>query len=301
MELQELRYFVAVAEHRHFGRAAAACHVTQPTLSNQLRKLEEHLGVALFERNNRRVALTEVGRSMLEHARKALEEAHTLEAIAKAAGDQLAGPLRLGAIPTLAPYLVPRMLKPLRAACPRMAIDLYEDLTRTLVDMLCAHKLDAALIATEPATRELTSVALFEEDFLAVLPWDHPLAKAGKVRETDLASDLLVLADGHCLALQSLRACGRKASGRGGFRAASLDTLVGLVAAGHGTTLVPALAATALERNGVVLRPLAGGSSRVVRLASRPAYPRPRALQALEKVIRAIIRSGRYEPDPVSA
>jgi LysR family hydrogen peroxide-inducible transcriptional activator len=300
MNLQELRYFVAAADHRHFGRAAAACHVSQPCLSGQLRKLEEHLGVALFERSTRRVALTPAGQSLLEHARKALEEAAVMEAIAKAAGDQLSGPLRLGVIPTLAPYLVPRILKPLREDYPRMPISLWEDLTHNLVEMLCAHKLDAALIATEPPTQEVTAVQLFEEPFAAAVPWDHALAKSRTLREADLAPDLMVLADGHCLALQSLRACGRPAAGRSSFQAASLDTLVGLVASGYGTTLVPALAVRALERTGVVFRALEGGASRIVRLASRPAFPRPKALQALEKVIRDIIRVCQYGPDSLS-
>ncbi len=293
MNIQELRYFVAVADHRHFGRAAEECHVTQPTLSGQLRKLEQHLGVALFERTNKRVALTPAGERMLEHARRALEEVRLLEAAAGAARDQLAGPLKLGVIPTLAPYLMPLVLKPLREACPRMTVELWEDLTHSLLERLRTQRLDAALLATEVTGRDLTAVDLFVEPFLAALPSEHPLAGARKIEESDLASDLLVLADGHCLALQTLRACGRRGSHHGSLQAASLDTLINLVAAGYGTTLIPGLAAGAVRGRDVILRPLAGAASRTIRLVSRPGFPRPKALHALEKVIRKTVSAYR--------
>lgn len=198
MNLQELRYFVAVAEHRHFGRAANACHVSQPTLSGQLRKLEEHLGVTLFERTNKRVALTPAGERILDHARKALSEASLVEAVAKASRDQLIGPLKLGIIPTLAPYLTPLILDPLREAHPGMTIELWEDVTLSLLDRLRSHLLDAALIATEVPEEGLSATALFVDPFLAALPASHPLASAEAVDESDLAADILVLADGHC-------------------------------------------------------------------------------------------------------
>jgi len=286
LSFQALRYVVALAQHRHFGRAAKACHVSQPTLSSQLRKFEEDLGVRLFERTNKQVALTPAGERILEHARKALEEMSLLEAAAQAGRDQLDGPLKLGVIPTLAPYLMPRILGPLREACPRMTIELWEDLTHPLLDLLRNHRLDAAIIATDLPDRDLTAIALFVDPFLAALPPSHRLASAERIREADLARDILVLADGHCLAMQTLNACGRKSAHRGFFQAASLDTLANLVAAGYGTTLIPAVAAAALSTRNVVLRPLAGAASRTIRLASRPTFPRPQALRALEGVIR---------------
>jgi LysR family transcriptional regulator, hydrogen peroxide-inducible genes activator len=156
--------------------------------------------------------------------------------------------------------------------------------------------LDAALIATEVPETDLTSIPLFVEPFVAALPQTHRLANAAIVDEADLADDLLVLADGHCLATQTLSACGRKVAQRGFFQAASLqvaslDTLVNLVAAGYGTTLIPNLAAERLPARGVVLRPLSGQASRTIRLASRRSFPRPQALKAVEKVIRDILHT----------
>lgn len=292
MNLQELTYFVAVAEHRHFGRAAQACNVSQPTLSGQLLKLEQQLGVTLFERNNRRVWITPVGEQILEHARRALEEAGLVESLAETSRDQLVGPLKLGVIPTLAPYLIPLILGPLREAYPRLTIELWEDITVSLLERLRSQRLDAALLATEIPESDLTTVNLFDEPFLAALPASHPLASRKKIQLADLADDLLVLADGHCLAGQAREACGRSrrssdAHPQRALQAASLETLANLVAAGYGTTLAPQLAASSMERRGVVLRPLAAKPSRTIRLASRPTFPRPRALQALVRIVMA--------------
>lgn len=290
MNLQELRYLVAVAEQRHFGRAAEKCHVSQPTLSSQIRKLEDELGVTLLERTNKRVDLTPVGGQILSHARAALAEAQQVEAAARAARDPLVGSLKLGAIPTLAPYLMPLILKPLKQAYPGLMIELWEDQTRALIDGLRERRLDAALLATAPEAPEITEIALFDEPLLAVLPPRHRLAGAKSVNEHALAEELLVLADGHCLANHALAACGAKGGpSRSGLQrsmqAATLETLVNLVAAGYGATLIPALAADSLRKRDVVLRPLTGHSVRTIRLASRPGFPRPQALRALEKVI----------------
>lgn len=296
MNLQELRYLVAIAEHRHFGRAAQACNVSQPTLSSQIKKLEEELGVTLLERTNKRVALTSVGSQILEHARRALAEAAQMEAVARAARDPLIGPLKLGVIPTLAPYLMPLILKPLKQAYPGLTIELWEDQTRALIENLRNHKLDAALLATEPDVPEVTEIELFREPLLAALPRNHRFAGMKKVDEEALSDELLVLADGHCLANQALAACGARHGHihirgglQGSMQAATLETLVNLVAAGYGATLIPALAAGTLGQRGVVLLPLTGRSSRTIRLASRPGFPRPQALRAIEKVIRKAV------------
>jgi LysR family transcriptional regulator, hydrogen peroxide-inducible genes activator len=292
MNLQELRYLVAVAEHRHFGRAAEASNVSQPTLSSQIKKLEDELGVTLLERTNKRVDLTPVGAQILLHAQRALAEAGQMEAVAHAARDPLVGPLKLGVIPTLAPYLLPMILKPLKQAYPGLTLELWEDQTRWLIDGLRNHRLDAALLATPPDAPETTELLLFKEPLLAALPKNHRLAKAAKVDEEALADELLVLADGNCLASQALEACGARThrAGLGArMQASTLDTLVNLVAAGYGTTLLPALAADSFRKREVVLRPLVGGSSRTIRLASRPGFPRPQALRALEKVIRKAV------------
>jgi LysR family hydrogen peroxide-inducible transcriptional activator len=295
MNLQELRYLVAVVEHRHFGRAAEACNVSQPTLSSQIKKLEDELGVTLLERTNKRVDLTPVGAQILAHARRALFEAGEMEAVAQAARDPLVGPLKLGVIPTLAPYLLPLILKPLRLAYPGLKLELWEDQTRWLIDGLRNHRLDAALLATAPDAPEITELVLFKEPLLAALPRTHRLAKAAKVDEEALAGELMVLADGNCLASQALEACGARSQRTGmaaSMQASTLDTLVNLVAAGYGTTLLPALAADSFHKREIVLRPLAGESSRTIRLASRPGYPRPQALRALEKVIKKAVNAG---------
>lgn len=296
MNLQELRYLVAIAEHRHFGRAAQACNVSQPTLSSQIKKLEDELGVTLLERTNKRVALTPVGGQILQHAQRALSEAAQMEAVARAARDPLVGPLKLGVIPTLAPYLMPLILKPLKQEYPGLTIELWEEQTRVLVENLRNHKLDAALLATATDAPEIREIVLFEEPLLAALPVNHRLAGRKKVDENALSDELLVLADGHCLANQALVACGTRhghthiRSGfQGSMQAATLETLVNLVAAGYGTTLIPGLAAESLGPRGVVLVPLSGRSSRTIRLASRPSFPRSQALRAIENVIRKAV------------
>ncbi|HET6170711.1 MAG TPA: LysR substrate-binding domain-containing protein [Terracidiphilus sp.] len=300
MNLQDLRYFVAVAEHRHFGRAAEACNVSQPTLSSQIRKLEDQLGVTLLERTNKRVEITAIGSRILIHAQRALREAGEMEDVARAARDPLVGALKLGVIPTLAPYLMPLILNPLRRACPDLTIELWEDQTRALIDGLRNHRLDAVLLATDTETPEITEIALFREPLLAALPLNHRMASARTVDEDALNDELLVLAEGHCLANQALAACGTRHGSRtglsktglhGSMQAATLETLVNLVAAGYGATLIPALAADSLGQRGIALRPLAGRSSRTIRLASRPGFSRPQALRALEKVIRKAVSS----------
>jgi LysR family hydrogen peroxide-inducible transcriptional activator len=290
MNLQDLRYIAAVSSLRHFGRAAEACHVSQPTLSSQIRKLEEELGVVLFERTNKRVEPTPAGERIVEHANRVLEEAGQIEAIAKAVRDPMRGPLRLGVIPTLSPYLMPLILRSLQREYPELTVELWEDGTRRLVEMVRNHRLDAALLATVVEEPELTELSLFDEPLIAALPRNHPLALHRTVAEPELAGDLLVLADGHCLSNQTLQACGRRQQGQGALQAASLETLVNLVAAGYGTTLVPALAATSLSTRDIVLRPLQGKTVRTIRLASRPTFPRPQALHALEKVIRSAVK-----------
>ncbi len=290
MNLQELRYFAAVAELRHFGRAAESCNVSQPTLSSQIRKLEEELGVTLLERTNKRVDVTPVGRQILEHAQRALNETGQIEAVARAARDPLVGPLRLGVIPTLAPYLLPLILAPLKAEYPGLEIELWEDQTRLLAEGLRSHRLDAALVASPLGMHEVHEGALFAEPLLAVLPLGHRLVKRrGAVDEEELAADLLVMADGHCLANQSLAACGAKAGVQPAMQAATLETLVNLVAAGYGTTLIPALAEPGMAGRGVELRRVLQGSTRVIRLASRKGFPRPQALRAVEAVVRGAV------------
>jgi LysR family hydrogen peroxide-inducible transcriptional activator len=287
MNLRDLRYLLAVAEHGHFGRAAEACGVSQPTLSVQLRRLEEMLGVTLFERTSKAVAPTAACQRLIGHVRAAVAEADAILAVAASLRDPLSGRFRLGIIPTLAPYLLPLVFAPLRESLPGLEVEPWEDQTAALVERLRAHELDAALLATEVDGPELASRALFDEPFLAALPPEHPLAARPTVAEEELAADILVLADGHCLRDQALAACGRSGALGGTLRAASLATLLNMVSAGYGTTLIPGLAAGAAEDAGIVLRPLAAQAGRTVRIAWRARFPRRAAVDAVGEVIAA--------------
>src|SRR5690349_16109842 len=287
MNLRDVRYLLAVAEHEHFGRAAEACEVSQPTLSVQIRKLEGVLGVALFERTSRAVVPTPACEQLIGHVRAAVAEMEAILAVASNMRDPLAGRIRLGIIPTLAPYLLPLVFAPLREALPALEVEPWEDQTAALLKRLHTHELDAALLATEVIGPELESRQLFDEPFLAALPPEHPLAGQSVVAEADLAQDILVLADGHCLRDQALEACGGTGALNGTLRATSLSTLLNMVAAGYGTTLIPALAAGAAQDTGIVLRPLAARVGRTVRIAWRARFPRRAALERVGEVIAA--------------
>lgn len=295
MNLRDLKYFIALAETRHFGQAAARSFVSQPTLSGQIRKLEDELGVALFERTKRRVALTPLGEALLPHARRAVEEAEALTRLARASQDPLAGPLRLGVIPTLSPYLMPLVLAPLRRQHPQLKLVLTEELTERLLERLRRHELDCALIATPVKDAELTARALFDEPFWLALPRRHPLYAKDTIERRDLDKlDLLLLSEGHCLAEQAMEVCRLRERAQAGeqadLRAASLDTLLQLVGAGMGTTLVPALAlrSPAMTGAGVVTRPVeAPDAYRRVALVWRRSFPRTAAVAAVAEVILA--------------
>jgi len=292
MNLRDLKYVLAVAETRHFGQAAERCFVSQPTLSGQIKKLEDELGVKIFERSNRSVAVTEFGKSMLINARQLVEQADVIEQLARAHQDPLAGPLRIGIIPTLSPYLMPWVLGPLKHTYPQIKLVLYEELTDVLLKRLDRHEIDAALLATNLDETGFRSLALFNEPFWLAHPNNHVLATKSEIEADDLHnSDLLLLAEGHCLARQVMGVCQIKARGAqsdmADLRAASLETLLQLVAAGFGTTLVPALAARlARTTQNLVLRPLAvPGAYRQISLIHRSTFPRQPALLAVANLI----------------
>jgi LysR family hydrogen peroxide-inducible transcriptional activator len=295
MNLRDLQYIIAVAETHHFGHAAERCFVSQPTLSGQLKKLEEELGVAIFERTNRSVEITPVGETILAHARQIMEQVDVIEQLARASQDPLAGPLRVGAIPTLSPYLMPLILLPLKKQHPQMQLVLSEELTDTLLERLRNHEIDAALLATPVAEPNLASMPLFEEPFWIAYPRKHPFYTKDKITRKDLEHEnLLLLAEGHCLADQAMEVCHLQERSEQGeladLRAASLETLIQLVAAGFGTTLVPALAMRGswTTGSGVVAQPLAlPHASRRVSLVYRHSFPRMAALQVFADVIRA--------------
>ena len=294
MNLRDLRYLLAVAEHGQFGRAAEAAGISQPTLSVQIRRLEALLGVVLFERSGKMVAPTAACDRLIGHARAAVAEADAILAVARDLRDPMAGRFRLGIIPTLAPYLLPLIFAPLREALPLLDIEPWEDQTTALLERLRGHELDAVILATEVDQPEHVSLPLFAEPFLAALPPEHPLASRMVVAEADLAADILVLADGHCLRDQALAACGQGGTLTGALggtlRAASLSTLLNMVAAGYGTTLVPGLAAGVARDAGIALRPLEARTGRVVRIAWRARFPRRAAVEAVGRVVAARLR-----------
>ncbi len=285
MNLRDLRYVLAVAEHGHFGHAAEACGISQPTLSVQVRKLEEILGIALFERTSKTVVPTDACERLISHVRAAVAEADAILAVARSLRNPLAGRLRLGIIPTLAPYLLPLVFAPLREALPLLEVEPWEDQTLALLERLRTHDLDGALLATEVDAPDLASRPLFAEPFLAALPPDHRLAARAEVAEGELAEDILVLADGHCLRDQTLAACGRSGALGSAMRATSLSTLLNMVAAGYGTTLIPGLAAGTAQDAGIVLRPLAARTDRTIRIAWRAHFPRRAAVEAVGNVV----------------
>lgn len=293
MNLRELKYIIALAQTCHFGKAAARCFVSQPTLSGQIKKLEEELGVILFERTNRSVKITPVGEEVVAHARQMMEQADAIQQLARAHQDPLAGPLRIGAIPTLSPYLLPLILAPLKQQFPQMQLVLSEELTDTLQARLRDHQIDAALLATPVKDADLETLALFEEPFWVAYPSTHAFYAKDKITLRDLNKEnLLLLAEGHCLASQAMAVChinDRQAQGKmADLRAASLESLLHLVGAGYGITLVPALAMQGswTTGSGIVAQPLAiAHASRRVSLVFRHHFPRRPALLAFANTI----------------
>ncbi len=244
MNLRDLRYLVALADHRHFGKAAAACFVSQPTLSTQIRKLEDELGVVLVERAPRKVMLTPVGLDMAERARRIVAEVEQMKEAARRSQDPEAGTVRLGMFPTLGPYLLPHVVPRIRERFPKLELLLVEEKSDVLLARLREGRLDAGLLALPIHDDQLHTEFLFEEPFLLAVPEAHRLAKQDALSLRDLSNEkLLLLEDGHCLRDQALDVCQLAGAGeRSEFRATSLETLRQMVAANVGVTLLPALA-----------------------------------------------------------
>ena len=244
MNLRDLRYLVALADHRHFGRAATACFVSQPTLSTQIKKLEEELGVALVERAPRRVMLTPAGRDIAERARRIVADVEQMKESARRSRDPEAGTVRLGLFPTLGPYLLPHVIPQLRVKFPRLELLLVEEKTEVILRQLREGRLDAGVLALPLHDDQLHIEFLFEEPFVLAVPESHPYAQRESIALKELANEsLLLLEDGHCLRDQALDVCELAGAGeKTGFRATSLETLRQMVAANVGMTLLPALA-----------------------------------------------------------
>lgn len=243
MNLRDLKYLVALADLRHFGKAADACFVSQPTLSTQVRKLEEELGVVLVERAPRKVMLTAAGQDVVQRARRIVADVDEMKEAARRSRDPESGTLRLGVFPTLGPYLLPHVVPQLRERFPQLELLLTEEKSDVLLQRLREGRLDAALLALPLHDDQLHTEFLFEEPFLLAAPAGHPLAKQKRLAMDALGEEtLLLLEDGHCLRDQALDVCRLAgAQEKSGFRATSLETLRQMVAAGVGVTLLPAL------------------------------------------------------------
>ncbi|MBS0581257.1 MAG: LysR family transcriptional regulator [Proteobacteria bacterium] len=261
LKLKDLRYLVAVADERHFGRAAARCFVSQPTLSAQLQKLEQGLGIQLVERAPNNVSLTQAGEEIVARARRILEAADEVVTLASSQRDPLAGKLRVALLPTIGPYLLPRVAPLVRKSLPRLELRLYEYQTGPMLEKLRAGELDVGILALPVDLTGLQARELYREAFVVALPEQHPLAARESVRVADLKDErLLLLEEGHCLRDQALEVCSRVGiREQQDFRATSLETLRQMVATGAGITLLPELAGRGAYRNarGVVLRPFA--------------------------------------------
>ena len=298
MTLTELRYIAAVARERHFGRAAEACFVSQPTLSVAVRKLEDELGVLLFERHAGDVTVTPVGEEIVEQALRVLEESEVIRQLAVAGKDQLTGPLRIGAIHTVGPYLFPDLVPVLHDLAPEMPLFLEENYTAVLTEKLKQGQLDVIIVSPPYDEPGVLTLPLYEEPFVVLLPSAHPLAAHDVITHQQLADDtLLLLGSGNCFRDQVLKACpdciasdGGQSSLQSTVEGSSLETIRYMVATGMGVTVLPCTAAGADRYSQRLLSirrfvdPIPG---RQVALAWRKTFPRPKVIDVLKQAVAA--------------
>ncbi len=290
MNTRDFEYAIAVAQERSFSRAAKACGVSQPTLSGQIRKLERSLGIEIFERDGHTIRITPTGVTILEQAHLAMAAIERIAEVAREGADPLSGPLRIGFIPTIAPYLLPTLLPAIRRELPQAPIAVTEDVTPRLLASVLDGTLDAAVVATEHAKESLSDIPLFDEPFLLALPHTHALAQRDRIALCEIdASMLILLADGHCLRDQALSLCSDTRTGKNivaDVRATSLETLLHLVRANMGMTIIPKMALGHIATPGILLRELSDPQAhRRIRVIHRPFMPRRTALHILAKTI----------------
>jgi LysR family hydrogen peroxide-inducible transcriptional activator len=286
--LKQLRYLTALAEHRHFGKAAEACAVTQPALSMQMRDLEKDLGVSLVERRPGEAILTEVGAEVVRRAERVLAAARDLTDYARHSGRLLTGRLRLGIIPTLAPYVLPRVLPELQRVHPELHVELRETQTRNLTDELARGALDAALLALPVEEGDFETLVLFDDPFLLAVPAADPRSSAVKLSARDIEQDrLILLEEGHCLRDQALAFCAPRRDTPSGLGATSLSTVMQMVANGYGVTLLPKIALDVEGRDArvKVLRFRDPEPARRIGLAWRRTSPRKVDFVALGQIV----------------
>ena len=293
MTLTELRYIVAVAQEKHFGRAAQRCHVSQPTLSIAIKKLEEELGVSLFDRSSSEILMTESGAAIVSQAQRVLEEAEVIRHLANAEQNQLEGSFRLGLIFTVAPYLLPRLIVSMRHVAPKMPLFLEENYTAVLTDLLKRGELDAVVVAEPYAEAGIETLALYDEPFFVIVPKGHPFEELDSVSTADLAEEnVLLLTEGNCMRDNVLAGCNelaakQKISGlTNTLQGSSINTIRHMVASGLAISVLPA---TALTENDHLLFSIIPFAEKVptrrVVLAYRRNFVRPKALAAIRNAI----------------
>ena len=298
MTLTELRYITALARERHFGRAAQACHVSQPTLSVAIKKLEEELGISIFERGSNEISLSPVGERVIQQAQQALEAADSVRQVALQGKNQLAGPLRIGAIYTIGPYLYPELIPLLRKAAPEMPLVVEENYTSVLTEKLKRGELDVIVIALPFTEQGIVTQPLYEEPFVVLLPASHPLTARKTISSSQLENEnVLLLGKGHCFrdhVLEACPACIPKPGLIGDLphtiEGSSLETIRHMVVSGLGVTVLPCTAAGAhsySQRLLTIRRFSNPVPHRSVALAWRVTFPRPRVIDALNRAIRA--------------
>lgn len=294
IKLRDLEYLLAVAEHKHFGRAAEACFVSQPTLSGQIMKLEQQLELALFERHKRQVLLTPAGEVLIREAREVIRAAGQFQACAKSLLDPLAGELHAGLIPTLAPYLLPHIMPTLGRELENINFYLHEEKTQDLLTQLNDGSLDFAILPYLDEMEAFERYDLFNEELLLAMPVDHPLAQKPDLQLQDLHDhSVLTLQDGHCLRDQAMGYCfaaGAREDQR--FRASSLETLRHMVAAGSGVTLLPRLSTLNRQSDeGIVYRGFSEPApTRQISLLIRSNYSRMPAIRKVVGLVREAVK-----------
>jgi LysR family hydrogen peroxide-inducible transcriptional activator len=297
MTLTELRYIVAVARERHFGRAAKSCHVSQPTLSVAIKKLEDELGISIFERGSNEISLSPVGERVVQQAQQALEAADNVKQVALHGRNQLAGPLRIGAIYTIGPYLYPELIPRLRKAAPEMPLIVEENYTSVLTEKLKRGELDVIVIALPFNEHGIVSQALYDEPFVILLPSSHPLTARKTITSAQLEGEnVLLLGKGHCFrdhVLEACPACVPKPGLVGDLahtiEGSSLETIRHMVVSGLGITVLPCTAAGAhsySQRLLSIRRFSQPVPVRTVALAWRVSFPRPKVIDVINKTIR---------------
>lgn len=295
MNLRDLEYIVALADTGHFGRAAARCHVTQPTLSMQIAKVEQELGAPLFERGGRKVTLTKAGEKIVAKAGAVLDTVQEIREIARGSTGPLAGPFYLGAIPTVGPYLLPHILPTLKRLYPDLKLFLREEMTERLLERLRNADLDAAILSLPLDDSALETAPIYTEEFVAALPEGHPLASKRRVTLEEMAGEnILLLEEGNCMRDQTLQLCkGARPAAQDEFRASSIESLRQMISAGLGCTFLPKLSTTGsfAEASPIAVRPFKKPvPARDLVLAWRRTYPRAEALSELASALRKDLR-----------